>query len=113
MRFIPVAAELVADARRRLKNSFAPFPVSSQLQNDACATLLVLHAGPVGFSDAVGQTNATLIRRTCNANGTLLKPSKPLTTIDRLILLGEDSHEAPNVVASYDGESHAVSCGHV
>ena len=65
-----------------------------------------------GTPDA-SRATATLIRRTCNANGTLLKPSKPLTTIDRLILLGEDSHEAPNVVASYDGESHAVSCGHL
>jgi hypothetical protein len=67
-----------------------------------------LCAGPVGFSDAIGQTNATLIRRTCTTNGTLLKPSKPLTTIDRLLLLGEDGGDAPNVVASYDGESFAV-----
>ena len=71
--------------------------------------LVVLHSGPVGFSDAIGQTNASLIRRTCNANGTLLKPSKPLTTIDRLVLLGEDSQDAPKVVASYDGKSYAVS----
>ena len=71
----------------------------------------MVYAGPVGFSDAIGQTNASLIRRTCNANGTLLKPSKPLTTIDRLILLGDDSHEAPTVVASYDGQSYLVSYG--
>ena len=41
--------------------------------------------GPVGFSDALGQTDAVLINRTCRADGLLLKPSKPLTTIDRLI----------------------------
>jgi hypothetical protein len=31
------------------------------------------------------QTDAALINRTCRSDGVLLKPSKPLTTIDRLI----------------------------
>jgi hypothetical protein len=38
-----------------------------------------------GFSDALGQTDAALINRTCRSDGLLLKPSKPLTTIDRLV----------------------------
>jgi hypothetical protein len=49
--------------------------------------LALLSTGPVGFSDAVGQTNASLIKATCAADGTLLKPSKPITTIDRALAL--------------------------
>ena len=91
------------------EHSSALFLAAGVRLKRVCWVLVVLHSGPVGFSDAIGQTNASLIRRTCNANGTLLKPSKPLTTIDRLVLLGEDSPDAPNVVASYDGKSYAVS----
>ena len=44
--------------------------------------LAVLSAGPVGFSDAPNYTDAVLIKRTCDADGNLLQPSKPLTAID-------------------------------
>lgn len=44
--------------------------------------LTVLSTGPVGFSDAPGETDAVLIGRTCNAAGTLLQPSKPITACD-------------------------------
>jgi hypothetical protein len=44
--------------------------------------LAVLSTGPVGFSDAPNETDATLIMRTCDAAGNLLQPSKPLTSID-------------------------------
>ena len=44
--------------------------------------LAVLSTGPVGFSDAPGETDATLIMRTCDASGGLLQPSKPLTAVD-------------------------------
>ena len=38
--------------------------------------------GPVGISDLIGMTNATLAKRTITQDGTLLKPSKPITTVD-------------------------------
>jgi hypothetical protein len=44
--------------------------------------LAVLSTGPVGFSDAPGETDAVLIGRTSDANGTLLQPSRPLTAVD-------------------------------
>ena len=44
--------------------------------------LAVLTTGPVGLGDGPGMTNASLAARTCRADGTLLKPSKPLTAID-------------------------------
>ena len=43
----------------------------------------MLSTGPVGISDAVGGTDAALAMATCDANGTLLQPSKPLTPTDR------------------------------
>ena len=39
--------------------------------------LAVLTTGPVGLGDGPGMTNASLAARTCRADGTLLKPSKP------------------------------------
>ena len=69
--------------------------------------LAAMSTGPVGFSDAIGQTNASLIRRTCSQNGTLLQPSKPLTTIDRLLLASE-ANDAPTVLGSYSGTSVAA-----
>ena len=44
--------------------------------------LTVLSTGPVGFSDAPGETDAALILRSCDANGTLLQPSRPITAVD-------------------------------
>ena len=44
--------------------------------------LAVLSTGPVGIADKAGTTNVSLVRRTCRSDGTLLKPSKPLTAID-------------------------------
>ncbi len=44
--------------------------------------LAVLSTGPVGFSDAPGETDAALIMRTCDSAGNLLQPSKPLTAVD-------------------------------
>ena len=39
------------------------------------ALVATLSTGPVGFSDALGYTNATLVRSTCASDGLLLKPS--------------------------------------
>jgi hypothetical protein len=44
--------------------------------------LTVLSTGPVGFSDAPGETDPILIMRTCDQAGNLLQPSKPLTACD-------------------------------
>ena len=44
--------------------------------------LALLSTGPVAFSDAPGETNVSLILRTCDAGGNLLQPSKPVTSVD-------------------------------
>lgn len=48
--------------------------------------LAIMSTGPVGFSDAVNQTNVQRTLRTCrSSDGVLLQPSKPLTTLDRYL----------------------------
>ena len=56
--------------------------------------------GPVGLSDALGMSNATLLQRTITRDGTLLKPAKPVTAVDSTFR----SQGAPTgqVYASYD-----------
>ncbi len=44
--------------------------------------LALLSTGPVGFSDAPNETDAGLIRRTCDAAGNLLQPSRPILAVD-------------------------------
>lgn len=41
--------------------------------------------GPVGPGDKIGLMNRTLIMKSCNDEGLLLKPSKPATAIDAQI----------------------------
>ena len=48
--------------------------------------LALMSKGPVGISDAIGYTNATLLKRIIRQGGTLLKPLKPITAIDSTFL---------------------------
>jgi hypothetical protein len=51
--------------------------------------LAVLSTGPVGYSDAPNETDATLVMRTCDAVGNLLQPSRPIVAVD-------SSHDSTN-----------------
>ena len=44
--------------------------------------LAILSRGPVGFGDAVGTANATLLKRTCMSDGRLLQPSETAVQLD-------------------------------
>jgi hypothetical protein len=48
--------------------------------------LALMSTGPVGISDAIGMTNATLARRAIRDDGVLLKPSKAITAVDSAFL---------------------------
>eukprot|EP00516_Mucochytrium_quahogii_P008564 CAMPEP_0203748480 /NCGR_PEP_ID=MMETSP0098-20131031/3351_1 /ASSEMBLY_ACC=CAM_ASM_000208 /TAXON_ID=96639 /ORGANISM=" , Strain NY0313808BC1" /LENGTH=778 /DNA_ID=CAMNT_0050637239 /DNA_START=35 /DNA_END=2371 /DNA_ORIENTATION=+ len=53
--------------------------------DDGCelhTILAIMSTGPVGFSDAINHTNPERIMKTCTSDGLLLKPNKPLTTLD-------------------------------
>lgn len=53
--------------------------------NELQLAVSVLSTGPVGPSDMIGHANVSLIMKCCNAEGLVLKPSKPATTIDDII----------------------------
>ena len=66
-------------------------------QNVQEALVSTLSAGLVGPSDGVGAADATLLARTCRADGLLLKPDKPATPIDAMFL----PHTRPYTVSTY------------
>ncbi|XP_067661068.1 uncharacterized protein [Haliotis asinina] len=49
------------------------------------AAVATLSTGPVGIGDMVGATNKTLIMKSVNSDGLILKPSRPATAIDNRI----------------------------
>jgi len=52
----------------------------------------LMTTGPVGISDMLNGTNVTLIQRAIRADGTLLKPAKPLTSIDSALAAGHGTY---------------------
>jgi len=53
---------------------------------EAEALLAALSGGPVGLGDQLGRTRAEIVRRTCRADGVLVKPDVPLAALDRCFL---------------------------
>ena len=47
------------------------------------ALLAALSAGPVGVGDRIGEADVALIRRTCRADGVLVRPDVPIAATDR------------------------------
>jgi hypothetical protein len=47
------------------------------------ALFAALSAGPVGVGDRIGTADVALIRRTCRADGVLVRPDVPIAAIDR------------------------------
>jgi len=66
--------------------------------------IALMTTGPVGISDSIGQTNAVLIKRSIAGDGTLLKPSKALTSVDSAVA-GSSNAPSGFVYSSYSGES--------
>ena len=56
--------------------------------------IALMSTGPVGISDMIGGTNISLIQRTISADGSLLKPAKPLSSIDTALAAGSGTSEA-------------------
>jgi hypothetical protein len=52
---------------------------------EAEALLSALSAGPVGLGDRVGVADPALVRRTCRADGLLVKPELPVAALDRCL----------------------------
>ncbi|CAL4221073.1 unnamed protein product, partial [Meganyctiphanes norvegica] len=76
---------------------------NSELQS----AVSTLSAGPVGLGDKAENLNVELIMKSCNTEGLLLKPSKPLTVID-LYFLSPEHYEvwtAHSIIESNDGSN--------
>ncbi|XP_064616875.1 uncharacterized protein LOC135480876 [Liolophura sinensis] len=63
-----------------------PYHGRQETQPGLNAVVATLSTGPVGPSDMIGGTNVSLLMRCCNADGLILKPSKPATAIDAQLL---------------------------
>lgn len=48
--------------------------------------LALFSTGPVGFGDAAGRTNVSLLRAMALDDGTLVKPSRPITAADVTVM---------------------------
>ena len=72
---------------------------------EAEAMLAALSAGPVGIGDRIGRTDLGIVRRTCRADGLLVKPDLPIAALERcfradawfepVLLVGETISQHP------------------
>ncbi|XP_048245143.1 uncharacterized protein LOC124119103 isoform X1 [Haliotis rufescens] len=58
---------------------------TSEPNTELNALIATLSTGPVGPGDMIGAFNASIIMKSVNADGKILKPSKPATAIDNQI----------------------------
>ncbi|XP_046561028.1 uncharacterized protein LOC124270049 [Haliotis rubra] len=76
--------------RGKHSNRTEPYP-------ELNAVVATLSTGPVGPSDMIGKFNKTIIMRSVNSDGLILKPSRPATAIDNMIRrLAWDDFEGPD-----------------
>ncbi len=62
------------------KDVFHSAPTSGTREVEAL--LAALSAGPVGVGDRIGEAGIDLIRRTCRADGVLVRPDAPIAAVD-------------------------------
>lgn len=64
----------------------APYkPSPKEVLPEREAIIATLSTGPIGPGDAINYTNVKLIMQCCRSDGLILKPDRPLTTINRLV----------------------------
>jgi hypothetical protein len=62
------------------KDVFHSAPASAPREMEAL--LAVMSAGPVGVGDRIGEADVDLVRRTCRADGVLVRPHVPIAATD-------------------------------
>ncbi|XP_067662761.1 uncharacterized protein [Haliotis asinina] len=63
----------------------SPYKGATEPYTELNALVATLSTGPVGPSDMIGKFNKTIIMRSVNSDGLILKPSRPATAIDNMI----------------------------
>ena len=76
---------------------------SNEAQGEAEALISALSAGMVGPGDQIGTFDAELIKRTCRADGLLLKPDRPATPLDAMFL----PHQRPYLTRTWSRREDA------
>jgi hypothetical protein len=79
---------------------------------DVEALLAVMSAGPVGIGDRIGVADVDLVRRTCRADGVLVRPDVPIAATDRAAFDAPVWTGAP-LVASAHSQHSAGRWGYV
>jgi len=70
--------------------------------------LATLSAGPVGVGDALGEIDASNLKRAMRADSVLLKPDVPLQPIDASFVADAESSSTPMVAATHSGDETEV-----
>jgi hypothetical protein len=70
--------------------------------------LSTLSAGPVGVGDALGQIDASNLKRAMRADSVLLKPDAPAEPVDATIIADAQRLQAPMVAATRSGDEVEV-----
>lgn len=70
--------------------------------------LSTLSAGPVGVGDALGQIDASNLKRAVRADSVLLKPDAPAEPIDASFISDAGSSSAPMIAATRSGDEVEV-----
>ncbi|HZR13551.1 MAG TPA: hypothetical protein VFC33_09885 [Acidimicrobiia bacterium] len=86
--FLWVNAFARALGLRPYKDVFHADTSDAGAHSEVEALLSALSTGPVGFGDAIGRADPGLVRRTCRADGVLVKPDVPVAALDRSFTRG-------------------------
>ncbi|HZN15915.1 MAG TPA: hypothetical protein VFB78_16720 [Acidimicrobiales bacterium] len=68
---------------RPFKDVFSADSSNADAHSDVEALLSALSTGPVGIGDRIGRADPAIVRRTCRADGTLVKPHTPVAALNR------------------------------
>jgi hypothetical protein len=85
------------------KDVFHSAPSSATREVEAL--LAALSAGPVGIGDRIGHADDALIRRTCRADGVLVRPDVPVAAIDRAAFVAPVWSGEPLVASTHTQHS--------
>jgi len=85
------------------KDVFHSAPSSATREVEAL--LAALSAGPVGIGDRIGHADVALIRRTCRADGVLVRPDVPVAAIDRAAFVAPVWSGEPLVASTHTQHS--------
>jgi hypothetical protein len=81
--FLYVNAFADALGLRPYKDVFHADPNDENAHAEVESLLAALSTGPVGIGDRLGRTEPAIVRRTCRADGILVKPYTPVAAIDK------------------------------